>query len=71
MVDSSEAESFNTAGRAGWTIHSSVDIPRGQEPEDVDVVRAEIRAAYIAVGYLATTDARCQASRKVTISVPS
>jgi hypothetical protein len=32
----------------GWTIHTSVDLPSGQEPEDVDAVRAEIRAAYIA-----------------------
>jgi hypothetical protein len=39
--------SMQVAG-SGWTIHSSVDLPRGQEPDDPDSARADIRAAYIA-----------------------
>ena len=39
--------SMRLAG-SGWTIHSSADFPRGQEPDDPDSARANIRAAYIA-----------------------
>ena len=34
--------------RSTLTSRSSVDLPRGQEPDDADSARADIRAAYIA-----------------------
>ncbi len=35
-------------GPRGWTSRASVDLPMGQEPDEPDRARADIRAAYIA-----------------------